>query len=244
MRACGKGIPTWNESPVNTGYYISASIVCGNMLALGDDVAALEKAGVDYIHFDVMDGNFVPRLGLHPEMLGSITSATDIPVDVHLMLQQPDAYIPAFAKAGAEIITVHAEACSQLRRTLQLIKETGVKAGVALNPATPLHVLDCIWEEMDLVIIMAIKPGILGQKLIPGTIDKIRDLKDRAGGRENLLIEIDGGVTFENAPDLLKAGANMLVCGSATLFNNSAPLSSNMDKLRRSIERAGQAGIG
>jgi ribulose-phosphate 3-epimerase len=209
------------------------------MLAIGDDITALGQAGVDFIHFDVMDGNFVPRLGLLPEMLSSITSVSNIPVDVHLMVQQPNSYIPVFAKAGAEIIAVHAEACSQLHRAIQLIRESGAKAGVALNPATPVNVLDDILEEIDLVIIMAINPGILGQKLIPSTVAKIRDLRARAGERENLLIEIDGGVTFENAPELLKAGANMLVCGSATIFNNNAPLGSNVDRLRRLIEEAG-----
>lgn len=217
---------------MKNNYKIAASIVCGNMLSLKDDITALEKAEVEYIHFDVMDGIFVPRYGLHPESLQAITSITKIPVDVHLMVQNPDPYISIFAESGADIIAVHAESCTHLHRTIQLIKEAGVKAGVALNPATPLSVLDYVLDDLDLVMLMAINPGILGHKLIPGMMQKIKDLQEKVGSREDLLIEIDGGVTFESAPEMLKLGANMFVCGTSTIFKPDVALDKKVKEFR------------
>lgn len=199
-------------------YFLSASLICGNPLELATDLEALGKADIDSLHFDVMDGSFVPRLGLYPEMLKAITSVIEIPVDVHLMMNNPDKYIRAFVEAGADLIAVHAEAVDDLLTTIRLIKSHGILAGVTLNPGTPLNVLDSVLEEIDLVMLMAIHPGILGQKMIPETLQKITDTREKLKHRPEVIIEIDGGVTPESAPEMVRRGANLLVCGTGTIY--------------------------
>lgn len=201
-------------------YYLSASLVCANMLEMGNAVKEIESSGCDMIHYDVMDGVFVPRYGLLPELLSAVKPITNLPVYVHMMTVEPEKYVPAFADAGADCIVVHPEACTHLHRTLKTIKDTGKKSGVALNIATPLSVLDYILDDIDMVMLMAINPGIVGHKIIPVVFDKIKDLKAKLieRGKEDIIIEIDGGVTLESAPLMLKAGADMLVCGSSTIF--------------------------
>jgi len=216
-------------------YYLAASIVCADMLHIADQVALLDKGKADYIHFDVMDGLFVPRFGLHPEMLQAIRSVTKIPIDVHMMVENPEPYIGAFAEAGADIIAVHAESTRHLHRTLTLIKKAGVKAGVALNPATPLDVLDFILDDIDLVVFMAINPGIVGHKLIPKAMEKIEDIRAKLKDHPHILLQVDGGVTPETAPKMLKAGANMLVCGSSTIFRPEAPVDQKLQELRTAL---------
>ncbi len=211
---------------------LSASIICANLLELKNDLRQLEKSGIDHIHFDVMDGTFVQRLGLLPEVLIGIKKVVKVPVDVHLMIENPDSFIPAFINAGADIITVHAESTRHLGRSIRLIKSLGARAGVALNPATPLSVLDYVLDDIDLVMIMAINPGIVGHKLIPAAIEKITHLKSNLANHPNILIEVDGGVTIESAPSMVRAGATMLVCGSATIFKANRPISSGIKKLR------------
>ena len=199
-------------------YLLSASLVCANMLNLEDEIRRIEAGGIDTIHFDVMDGLFVSRFGLHPEILQGLRTLTALPVDVHMMTNEPEAYIDAFATAGATYYSVHAEACRHLHRTIQKIRATGMKAGAALNPATPLSVLEYVIDDIEIVVIMAIDPGILGQKLIPQQLEKIRQLKAMVSHRPEFIIQVDGGVTPETAPEMIRLGANSLVCGTGTIF--------------------------
>jgi ribulose-phosphate 3-epimerase len=219
-------------------YGLAASLVCADMLDLRGVIAKLEKGGADYIHFDVMDNQFVPRFGLHPEMLQALKKITKIPVDVHLMVNDPDKAIEAFAKAGADIIVVHAEATPHLHRVIKLIKNLGVKAGVALNPATSLDALDYVLQDIDMVMLMAINPGIVGHKLIPEMLDKISALKKKLAKYPKMLIEIDGGVTLESAPEMVKRGANLLVCGTGTIFKPAGDVDMKLKELRKVIDRA------
>ena len=220
-------------------YLLSASLICGNPLDLAKEIEELEKAEIDSLHFDVMDGHFVPRIGLYSEMLKAITSATDIPVDVHLMIDSPGKHIPAFAAAGADLITIHAEAVENVKPVIQIIKDLGMLAGIALKPDTPLNTLDPILDDIDLVLLMAIHPGILGQKLIPGTFQKISDLKDKLKSRPEIVIEIDGGVTPESAPKMVEYGANLLVCGTGTIYRpHEDTLENKIISLRKTINAA------
>ncbi len=215
---------------------LAASIICGNPLNLEADLAALEKGGIDYIHFDVMDGVFVPRYGLFPEYLKAIRSKTDIPIEVHMMVEDPEPYIADFVNAGADILTPHIEPLKHVHRTIMRIKDAGVKAGLALNYGTSLSVLDYILEDLDIVMLMAINPGIVGHKLIPGTIRKIADLRQRIDEiGKDILIEIDGGVTPESGIQMASAGANMLVCGTGTIFQPPATLDDKIREFRATL---------
>lgn len=216
-------------------YKLAASLVCANMLELEKEVRLLEEGQADLIHFDVMDGVFVPRYGLHPEILQAIRKITKIPVDVHMMTVEPERYIPIFAQSGADYFVVHAEACPHLHRTITLIKQAGMKAGVALNPATPLTVLDYVLDDIDLVCLMAINPGILGHKLIPGMMPKIAYLNQKIGDRD-IIIEIDGGVTFESGPQMLQTGATALVCGSSTIFKPNEKVNKKLEEFRLTLD--------
>jgi ribulose-phosphate 3-epimerase len=215
---------------------IAASIICADLGNLSAEVQRVEAGGADWIHFDVMDGVFVPRYGLPPEMLQTIRTQSTLPVDVHLMVSNPEPYLPTFAQAGATVIAVHAEACPHLHRTITHIKKTGVEAGVALNPATPLSILDYVLDDISLVVLMAINPGIVGHQLIPGMFDKITQLKEKIGNRA-IAIEIDGGVTFDSAPQMIARGATMLVCGTGTIFRpHEAPVDQKIREFRATIQ--------
>ena len=215
---------------------LAASIICGNPLNLEADLVALEKGGIDYIHFDVMDGMFVPRFGLFPEYLKAIRERTNVPIEVHMMVQDPEPYLQVFRDAGADILTPHIEPLHHPHRTLMRIKETGAKAGFALNPGTPLTVLDYVLDDLDLVMLMAINPGIVGHKLIPGALKKIADLRARidATGKD-ILLEIDGGVTPESGIRMKEAGATMLVCGTGTIFQPPAKLEDKIREFRSTL---------
>lgn len=206
------------------------------MLNLRETVEQLERGGIDSIHFDVMDGVFVPRYGLHPEMLRVIRSITDTPIDVHFMVEDVEPYIESFAKAGGTILVPPAESHRHLHRTVRKIREAGVKAGVQLNPATPLSVLDYILDDIDLVMLMAINPGIVGHKLIPRILDKIAELKEKIGERD-IIIEIDGGVNPESAPIMIQKGATMLVCGTQMIFKPGVKLDEKVREVRAEIDR-------
>ena len=198
---------------------ISPSILSADFSRLGEDVQAVDRAGADYIHIDVMDGHFVPNITIGPLVVEALRKVTDKPLDVHLMIENPDLYIPDFAKAGADIITVHQEAVPHLHRTVQLIKSLGKKAGVSLNPATPVETLDVILDELDLVLIMSVNPGFGGQSFIPSALDKIRALRQRITERGlSTELEVDGGVKIDNIREVVAAGADVLVAGSA-VFN-------------------------
>ncbi|MDD2766373.1 MAG: ribulose-phosphate 3-epimerase [Candidatus Moranbacteria bacterium] len=215
---------------------LAASIICGNSFNLESDLAALEKGGIDYIHFDVMDGVFVPRFGLFPEYLKAIRSKTNLPIEVHMMVQDPEPYIQDFVNAGATMLTPHIEPLMHVHRTVMKIKSAGVQAGLALNPGTPLSSLDSILEDLDLVMLMAINPGIVGHKLIPRTMGKIAELRkkiDETG--KDIMIEIDGGVTPTSGIEMVRAGANMLVCGTGTIFQPPAKLDDKIREFRLTL---------
>ena len=198
---------------------ISPSILSADFSRLGEDVQAVDRAGADYIHIDVMDGHFVPNITIGPLVVEALRKVTSKPLDVHLMIENPDLYIADFARAGADIITVHQEAVPHLHRTMQLIKSLGKKAGVSLNPATPVETLDIILDELDLVLIMSVNPGFGGQSFIPSALDKIRALRQRITERGlSTELEVDGGVKIDNIREVVAAGADVLVAGSA-VFN-------------------------
>jgi ribulose-phosphate 3-epimerase len=194
---------------------IAPSILSADYSILGKEIKAVEEGGADWIHVDVMDGHFVPNITIGPLVVKAARKCTRLPLDVHLMIENPDNYIKEFRDAGADIITVHAEACPHLHRTVQLIKNVGARPGVVLNPATSLDSLDFILSEIDLVLLMSVNPGFGGQSFIESTLQKIRLLREMAKTANSLLeIEIDGGVKKENASSIIQAGADILVAGS------------------------------
>lgn len=200
---------------------IAPSILSADFAKLGEEIIAVEKGGADYIHVDVMDGHFVPNITIGPLIVEAIRPVTKLPLDVHLMIENPDQYIEAFAKAGADYITVHVEACRHLHRTIQNIKSFGVKAGVVLNPATPVESIQHILGDIDMVLLMSVNPGFGGQKFIPEVLPKIKKVKQMAVEKGvEIEIEIDGGVNPETAKLCIEAGANVLVAGSA-IYNQA-----------------------
>ncbi len=194
---------------------VAPSILSADFANLKGQIEKLEKGGADYIHLDVMDGNFVPNITFGPPLIKKIRNITDIPFDVHLMIEKPERYIEDFVKAGADIITVHVEASVHLHRTIEAIKSYGVKAGVALNPATPLSSIEYVLEYLDLVLIMTVNPGFGGQKFIESTKRKIRKLRQIVDERSlNLLIEADGGIKLDNYKEIAECGLDIIVVGS------------------------------
>lgn len=196
---------------------IAPSILSADFARLGEEIRDVERGGADWIHVDVMDGHFVPNITLGPPIVAAIRPYTKLPLDVHLMISRPDDYIRAFAEAGADLISVHAEACVHLHRTVQAIRKEGVKAGVVLNPATPLAALEHILEDVDLVLLMTVNPGFGGQKFIASMVPKIAALRRMLDerGLDRVHIEVDGGINEETAPLVKQAGANVLVAGNA-----------------------------
>lgn len=195
---------------------IAPSILSADFARLAEEIAAVEQAGADLLHVDVMDGHFVPNLTVGPPIIESLKKVTKLPLDVHLMITNADTFIPEFVEAGADYLTVHVEACPHLHRTIQSIKERGIKAGVTLNPATPISSLQDILGDVDLVLIMSVNPGFGGQKFIPSVLKKISDARtmlDRINS--HALLEVDGGVKVENTKEIVAAGATTLVAGSA-----------------------------
>lgn len=195
---------------------IAPSILSADFTRLGDQVAAVENAGASYIHFDVMDGHFVPNLTIGPFIVEWVRKATNLPIDAHLMIENPDNFIGAFAKAGASMISIHPEATYHVHRTINYIRQSGCKAGVVLNPATPLAMIEEVINDVDYVLLMSVNPGFGGQKFIPASLDKLRRLRTliQSSGSQ-ARIEIDGGIGVENVAAVVAAGAEILVAGSA-----------------------------
>ena len=219
-------------------YRIAPSILSADFARLGEQVKEAEVGGADWIHVDVMDGHFVPNITIGPLVVRAIRPVTSLPLDVHLMIENPERYLADFAQAGADCLTVHVEICPHLHRTVQQIKELGVKAGVTLNPATPLSTLEEILPDVDLVLIMSVNPGYGGQSYIPSStakVAKLRQMLDAIGSRAEL--EIDGGVNTDTIAEIVAAGATMLVAGSA-VFNQRASIAENIRQLRQAADRA------
>lgn len=202
---------------------LAPSVLGADFKRLGEQVQTVAEAGAEYIHLDVMDGAFVPSISFGMPVISSLRSCTDKVFDVHMMVEEPGRYVEDMKKAGADLICVHAEACVHLDRTINQIKEAGLKAGVALNPATPVHVLDCVLDQVDMVLIMSVNPGFGGQKFIPYTLEKVREVRricDERGLTTD--IQVDGGVTTDNVRPLIEAGATILVAGSAVFKGDAA----------------------
>lgn len=195
---------------------LAPSILSADFNQLGEQIRLLEQAGVEYLHIDVMDGEFVPSISFGMPVIASIRKNSKLIFDVHLMIEEPIRYLDAFKEAGADMITVHAEACTHLHRTVSKIKELGLKAGVSLNPATPLNTLEYVLQDLDMVLIMTVNPGFGGQSLLPVTLQKVKELKKMVQKSQSYIdIEVDGGVTISNVEEVLEAGANIIVSGTS-----------------------------
>ncbi|KSU62471.1 ribulose phosphate epimerase [[Bacillus] enclensis] len=215
---------------------IAPSILSANFAELGKEIKDVENGGADYIHIDVMDGHFVPNITMGPMVVKAVRPLTDLPLDVHLMIEDPDQYIEAFADAGADYITVHVEAAAHLHRTIQLIKSKGVKAGVVLNPATPAEWVKPILQDIDMVLLMTVNPGFGGQSFIPSVVPKIKQIRSWADEiNPKLEIEVDGGINTDTAAVCAEAGADVFVAGSAIYNKNDREAA--IQDLRKSLSK-------
>ena len=214
--------------------YIAPSILSADFSKLGDEIRSVEDAGADWIHVDVMDGHFVPNITIGPLVVEAAKRVTSLPIDVHLMIENPDRYIIDFTKAGADLISVHPETCVHLNRTIQMIKESGPRAGVVLNPSTPLSSIDWVVEYVDFVMIMSVNPGFGGQNFIPNSLNKVKALRRMIRDRGlSTLIEIDGGVKEQNIKNISDAGVDVFVAGSAIF--KSPDYKKTIDRFRELI---------
>jgi len=216
---------------------IAPSILSADFSRLGEEIRAVEKAGADWIHVDVMDGHFVPNITIGPLVVEAARRVTKMPLDVHLMISEPDRYLDDFLRAGSDWLIVHAEACVHLQRSLSYIRQKGCKAGVSLNPATPLSCLEHVLPDLDLVLLMSVNPGFGGQSFIPQVLDKISDLRDLLDSFDReILLEVDGGIKEDNIARVSAAGADVFVAGSAVFGSKS--YARTIARMRREIARA------
>jgi len=217
---------------MNSNIKIAPSILASNFSKLNDEVISIENAGADFIHLDIMDGHFVPNLTFGPPIIKSLRNLTKLPFDVHLMVSNPDTLLDEYVYAGANIITVHVEACNHLARTLHYIKSKGCKAGVAINPHTDIQFIENVIEDLDLILIMTVNPGFGGQKFIKSMVKKISLVKEIISSRD-IFLEVDGGITKENSKEVIDAGANVLVAGTSVFkTNQKTTYKMNIDSLR------------
>ena len=217
---------------MNSNIKIAPSILASNFSKLNDEVISIENAGADFIHLDIMDGHFVPNLTFGPPIIKSLRNLTKLPFDVHLMVSNPDTLLDDYVNAGANIITVHVEACNHLARTLHYIKSKGCKAGVAINPHTDIQFIENVIEDLDLILIMTVNPGFGGQKFIRSMVKKISLVKEIISSRD-IFLEVDGGITKENSKEVINAGANVLVAGTSVFkTNQKTTYKINIDSLR------------
>lgn len=223
------------------GIKIAPSILSADFARLADGIAEAEAAGADWIHVDVMDGHFVPNLTIGPPVVAALRKVTELPLDVHLMIEAPERYLDAFADAGASTLTVHVEACTHLHRTVERIRELGVRPGVALNPATPASMLDEILPYVDLVLVMTVNPGFGGQRFIPTSPEKIARVRQALRERHlwGVEVEVDGGIGVATAPEAVDAGATVLVAGAA-VFNEEATVAENIRSIREAVGGRGE----
>lgn len=217
---------------------ILPSLLAADFARLGDQIAAVEAGGARILHIDVMDGNFVPNISMGPPVLASIRKVTRCFLDVHLMIANPDRYLQAFADAGADSLLVHQEACAHLHRTLESIRQLGIKSGVVINPATPVTALSEVLDLADIVLVMSVNPGFGGQRFIPRTLEKTRALREMRGLTGSFIVEMDGGIGLENAARCVEAGCDWLVCGTS-VFGNPDPAAAV-----RSLSARAAAGTG
>ena len=217
---------------------VAPSIMCADLCNLESDIKALESVGVDLLHFDLMDAHFVPNMPIGLELLSQLRPKTDCPYDVHLMVEDNDFFISKLSEIGVQQITVHAESAIHLDRTLGLIRDYGIKAGLALNPATPIDTITYVLDRIDYILIMTVNPGFAGQSIVPSALQKIADCQEFLQQRGlPLPIEVDGNVSFENIPKMVGAGANILVAGSSSIFNRYGSRLENVELVREAISQ-------
>ena len=217
---------------------LSCSVISGDPLTIQEDIQQLEQGGIDSYHFDVMDGLFVPRFGLYPEYLGMLKRLTSKPIEIHLMIENPEPYIEHFIKFGDVRLIPHIESLKHPIRTLMKIKDENCNAGIAINPGTHLSVIEPVIDHIDSVMLMSINPGIVGHKLLDNTFERLARLRDIIGPDKGIKIILDGGVTFENAVQLIQAGADSIVCGAGTVFKEKNGVLENTSKLRNLVDNS------